>query len=47
MKKLKLQLTGTRSVTSHRNIMIEFTTYIPRTDTTYAKAYIPKEFRKT
>jgi len=46
MNKIRLELKGTRSPTSHRNIVIEFVTYVPNTNVNQAKSYVPEGFRK-
>ena len=46
MKKMKLKLLGTSTRETRRCMVIEFTTYIPRTDVKYAKSCIPTGFRK-
>lgn len=43
--KIKAKLLGTRSKISHRPIVVEFITYVPKTDVKHAASRLPNEFR--
>ena len=45
MKKTKFKIMGTSNRKTRKCIQLEFVTYIPRTDITYAKSYMSTTYR--